>query len=1646
MSKKNSVLTTCSLSTYFPGNYNYEIIRENLINSLEKVSKIYDFVYVTGETGSGKTVLIKQFAEKNKNISIFIPQTNSIAASLEIILSSLIKQIRLLLNKDITKALPESLIQLKLQYHRELNDLVIHAATKETVYFIVDGLDHVSENSESTIEVIIRELRPSGKIKIPTIITTSGINPKVNILLENIPYEKREFQMSGFTTGEVNEIFKDVGIELNTIREIGKVFSGNPSNISEFRKIIDKKRDDIEDLIKVIPDDIFEYIWKRENTSSDCFIEILSIVIFSFKNLSLKNLSEILEIDKSIIVNYIEKSNLIEIKDEKCIISNETFLKKIKEKLEYKKKYIYELLAKYTKKSNKKNDLWLLSLYYRESESYSELFSLLDNFEYIQSVINTSSMSSLKHLVDTGFRVSENIDSLENRYKFSLESSLLRSTEISDESSDVEALMLLNQEEKAILLARSSKVIENKVHLLSIIAKNQKLNRGMVDEAITSEINSIFDMYNIEYLGNKGIAIASELISIDADLAIKLLEKTFSVENDDNAIDKIMLSLSLDTFHKIDEKNRVNLFKDISSKMKNPELKDIFSTMFRFNESISAANLLKEVKKIKALGPRINFLANWCYDNDASEEKVEILDFAFNELSTSSEYKSNIDIYYKLSKQLKLASQEESKTIIKMFDKRQCLLDPSGPTVLYVKTILNIIMSLDKYEKHEAMDRIEKLYIYIEDMDDVSIKIECKANLLKSIDQCNNREYYESNLGIISEIENELNNHSLYIIDNYAYQQNIFEKTLEVLAPIRLEFCLNTVDKVNIVTNKEMLYKSIIRGLISDSEYFSGINNNFEENILSIIQIIKKIEHDSEIYDASIFKLIESLHDANDDITLSLYHQLISLIETIRDIRLLIVCYTFMINILNRNQNEKFYSELFKKIKNSWKEIDIVPNKVALGYELVTILVKKDKESAEKIFNLIQEEKKDFEQFSTDELWAFILSIKLLIHSMSKIEYSDNSEIQRHIDNIKELINYIDSNGEKAILYSELFLTISPKTSSQVSKSITSLITECIDNINAIDGRYKTYVLRKCAPVLYKEHRTYFDSNIKIASKNERDDIYTDLCFYFIANKTVDKPFEYSSKSKYECTYEDILEYIRLCEMVYDDSIKYGLVKTLLSMIKNDKGPTLNLERKNDLKIKIKNVIEHSFSTGLYINHEGYKILSEYAYWITFESFKEDKIDDYLERINRIPNLSDQIFCRTFIAASIIPKSHSKRDRILRDTEELIEKMEVISEQIYRYEGLADEISSKNSSLEKKYIEKALNLIENYEDSSAEKRLVDLAYQIDPDFANSIVSGYKGKDNISEKRLKEMDRKLKTLELKTRIKQDKGKEDFTELNYDEAIKVAETCWKSYGSILAKNINPKKPENLKNYLGISAKLPIEKAYLIFSWFIENSNKKSNNTLKLQLFEANYLACQFALVNNQYIGKINDDIENYYDNNKTSVQIQEGERQYGIEFIFEKLNQGEINELIIVDPYFDLVDLNFINELNSLIDNDDIIFNILTGPRKNSRQLDDIKNEQEFSHYWKKNVSSEEPPDLQIVIVKNVKNGDCPFHDRYIIADEYAVQIGGSINGLGKAKDISINLIDDSTRNERSTYFRYFIDNKIIQLKRKKIEVNINAFSL
>lgn len=288
---------------------------------------------------------------------------------------------------------------------------------------------------------------------------------------------------------------------------------------------------------------------------------------------------------------------------------------------------------------------------------------------------------------------------------------------------------------------------------------------------------------------------------------------------------------------------------------------------------------------------------------------------------------------------------------------------------------------------------------------------------------------------------------------------------------------------------------------------------------------------------------------------------------------------------------------------------------------------------------------------------------------------------------------------------------------------------------------------------------------------------------------------------------------------------------------------------------------------------------------------------------------------------------------------------------------------------------------------------------------------------------------------------------------DEKKRLQVYIWKCLGDILEGSANANNSqEKMINYVNIASTLSLQQSYPTYRWLLENISSKFPQD-ENKYFQAIYIASQFLISLETGFTKESDSVTALDFDNQKSFIVKIGDLEGAVAFIAKNIEQGKGDTITVIDPYFSEYQLSFIYNLNNKLGLiAEPMFRILTAGKNsnNSKLFNSLEgaeiNQQVFTDYWKLAISSQEPPATQINVVENLSKNNPSFHDRYIIRGEVGISLSGSINGLGKTKELLLtnmdsNLVDRIVEQHKS----YFEINRLL-LKQQGKNVDIQSYTL
>jgi hypothetical protein len=161
---------------------------------------------------------------------------------------------------------------------------------------------------------------------------------------------------------------------------------------------------------------------------------------------------------------------------------------------------------------------------------------------------------------------------------------------------------------------------------------------------------------------------------------------------------------------------------------------------------------------------------------------------------------------------------------------------------------------------------------------------------------------------------------------------------------------------------------------------------------------------------------------------------------------------------------------------------------------------------------------------------------------------------------------------------------------------------------------------------------------------------------------------------------------------------------------------------------------------------------------------------------------------------------------------------------------------------------------------------------------------------------------------------------------------------------------------------------------------------------------------------------------------STLIRSKERDRGVAYIRQWMEESLDEYLKICDPYFGPDDLDAVVLMRSIVPQCRVF--IVTS-KKNQDSLGILSHCSSAYHNSWVRLCAQDPPETDIIVVGTRNTGELPIHDRWWITKGSGLRMGTSFKSLGSGKDSELSLISpgEAARLERQ------LDEYISHLKRE-----------
>lgn len=630
-------LTNGNVNATFPNLPQDIIIRDEYLNVIEKKLEFSDILFINGETGVGITTLLALFAREKSNsvISHFFSFRQTYLP--EFLIDNLARQIHFYSTNEIIDEIftDDTLSNL---YKNFLRKIRINEKNNQKLYFIFDGINHLDKSDIESLKNILENL-PYGRTKF-----IFSCNEQFLELVIPKNLHRASIEIFNFSITQTEDFLEDITKDKDICREIHQfAHRGLPSKLRQVKRLYYSLSTDIQQFLLTLNSnpDLFEIEWKNVNNSDELFI---ALIAFNDESYKIEKISQIINISVTEIDAIIQRIKFIEKVNDELVFISTPHRNYAKDKLKtYQEKTWSLIIDYYERNKNSDESIFNLPNLYHKAKKWNELTKLLSLDAFIIFVEKYQSISNVKQQIEYGLEAAKHLNTDNNFIgdilRFALhKSSFLEMEKFEMWESEVEARIALDQYDEAILLANKVLLKEDRLKMLSIIAKQLKIINKPIDNELIVQIKELYKQIDFTEIKEKAVEISNYFIYFDFELAIELLEKVIDNNTKNNSVDYAYAYLSM--FAQNINKNANSRLVDVdllNSKIKDEKAKDLTEALDFLSDEFDAQSIIDKATKLDNVSRKIFLLRYWIENNKEKENIDKVIEFALNEIITAAD-------------------------------------------------------------------------------------------------------------------------------------------------------------------------------------------------------------------------------------------------------------------------------------------------------------------------------------------------------------------------------------------------------------------------------------------------------------------------------------------------------------------------------------------------------------------------------------------------------------------------------------------------------------------------------------------------------------------------------------------------------------------------------------------------------------------------------------------------------------------------------------------------------------------------------------------------------------------------------------------------------------------------------------------------
>lgn len=1329
-------------------------------------------------------------------------------------------------------------------------------------------------------------------------------------------------------------------------------------------------------------------------------------------------------------------------------LRSDDFKKYLREKMSGLKNDIELLLIDVIEKSTDMGEQFVyLPALYKHVKDNKQLVDYLTSENVQHYLVAQQSQAALNAQCEYGYNACTDFETQAAAYfRFAINRSVSRELEKNELSdTEIEALIAIGDDERAYGLTQSVFLVEERLKCLLIIAQyGQHLSESMREE-IDQQIDVLTASINFEYIPDKALELAKLMLPVKMEKALEIIDRVAKVTKDRQQIDRLYTAISISFNNEGNADDNMTQRADIAnSKIEDDDLRKMASVMRTIMKESTAAQVVAKMKELPA-SSQLYFLRFWIPNHKDLDDIGEAVEYAVRlVIDTSLMMTPKVTLLKMYCKPLSKMNEEQVRKVVSLID--AVVANIKFPTVEYVKLQIQVVSALMKIDETDAKNRVENLYLEIDDLKDKALQAHCKALLLRNYEKMGDK--IENWVMSGSELKKDILKDIFDVLENSAYHLKVVEGPIAALVCTDENFVKVVIEKMNTVERQSRAY------LRAALEYV------WQKDVKCLdwsyfVRMLNKVSYDTTDRYKPVLELVNKVTEVKDG-DKSLLKKVYKHYPKLKQVVELadVMCYIFstlyvwlskyyagidLIEDTAEADNVNGFKAIVKAdLERAWNQISVPSMKVDTGYQIAKVLSKISmKNEANEYAAKATDVRKNQWLSSVSCLTAYTMSFGLYVHSLGILIRSGLCK-DEDIEEFKKLMDYDGNDVDSIILWSRVALEFYGVNDIERFNSIMNRFVSKVSEKNFSDWDQKR-MLYHIAPAMFLNSEALFYDRLK-----KFDDCLWNACIEHTARYIQTKyPYsEYTGNSEIEVQvaleksdYDKLLDLMRHTK---DDGFIFALTDTMTKAIKQNLGNKLTREMQRALWSEMADVVKDRLPMVGGIQHNGYKI----ACLAMIDSSKPGgKLigDQIKQEIEDIGNRADQAFLYAHMAC-YMPNT-AQRSEFIELAMQKAEGLDYTFDKFNRFSLCMQDSFVAAKSKVKEIGKKVMNSLKSDGNGlySDYQRLLDLVRDHDEQLADTML------EMVDDDPARVQYKKRLRLRMQSNRKIEAAKNDLVQvsrLNNDEQARFFEKQMEYLvkNKTIARDFDTTQSVLKQVYLHPITDTQDAVLYFMENLHRKNQTNKKHHTLLREMHQAiiDNLKIVLAIASGtkEKLERVNRIMSERRDENSDFVHIGEGAKW--VERILDWYKEHTYDVLHIIDPYFHAEDLYIVKMLMDV--NNKLNCSILTCKDVDAHRDDSLSDV--FQNGWNR-WASELPGRIEVkscCYKQDQKN--TPFHDRWWVlqdteSDEAVGLRMASISTMGNRIAEVSEMNDDDIVSANKLWIRFF-QNMVSKVEGRDLE--------